>query len=241
LTLHALAFGIFCGAIVRAAALAEEPPPPLPARITRLSDREVDQRLAYLEEHLDAGRDYAWWWWNGWTAFYATGVVVESTRAGLADGGATRADDIVGAVKATGGVVGLLLRPLEAKEGADGVRPQASLSPADRRRLLFDAEERLKRNRDATKRRYSWKRHALNVGINTAGALIVWQGYGDPSRAWRSAGIGIAVGEAMIWSQPSRPADEWEEYQRRFDTSAAEHVSWHITPTLGGMALRVDF
>jgi hypothetical protein len=223
------------------AARAEEPGPgAIPARIERLSDSEVDSRLAYLVERLDARRDYAWWWWNGWTAFYATGVVVEGTRAGLAGGGATRADEIIGAVKATGGVLYLLLYPLHAKDGADAVRALPGTSSDDRRRQLVVAEEELKANADASRRRYSWVRHALIVGINAAGAVIVWKGFDDVSRGWRSAGIGMAVGEVELWSQPWWPAEDWEEYQHRFNTDD-QRISWHIVPTVGGAAIQLKF
>lgn len=212
----------------------------IPARIQRLSDSEVDRRLAYLEERLDAGRDYAWWWWNGWTAFYSTGIVVEGTRAGLADSKAARADDIIGAVKATGGAVALLLRPLQAKDGADTVLALPHASSDDRRRQLASAEEQLQSNARAALQRYSWLRHFINVGVNAAGAIIVWKGFDDPSRGWRSAGIGIAVGEISLWSQPWWPAEDWEEYQRRFD-APDQRVSWHLVPTAGGAAIQFEF
>lgn len=231
-----------CAAAAPGVAWAEEPiAGAVPERISRLSDREVEQRLAYLEEHLDAGRDYAWWWWNGWTAFYSIGVVVESTEAGLADSSAKRADYIIGAVKATTGTILLLTRPLEAKDGADAVRALPGTSQADRRRQLVAAEERLRRNAEASNRRYSWQRHVTNVALNTAGALIVWKGFDDRTRAWRSAGIGIGVGEAMLWSQPWWPKQDWEDYQRRFDGGGERRVSWHIAPTIGGVALQVNF
>lgn len=235
-------FGVVSIVAGRGMVWAEDPlPTVVPERINRLTDSEVVQRLAYLEQHLDAGRDYAWWWWNGWTAFYSIGAVVEGTRAGLADTDAQRADYALGAVKATAGVIVLLSRPLEAKNGADAVRVLPDTSPAERRRQLAVAEHQLQANSDAAKRRYSWKRHAINLAVNTAGAVIVWQGFGDPSRAWRSAGIAMAVGEAQIWTQPWWPTEDWEEYQRRFDADAKHRVSWNIAPTLGGMAVQVHF
>jgi len=213
----------------------------IPPRISRLSDVEVNQRLTYLEQHLDEGRGYAWWWWSGWTAFYSIGVVVEATHAGVADSDAKRADYTIGAVKATAGVIRLLVNPLEAKDGADAIRTMPSASPTDRRRQLVAAEEQLKTNSDVAETRYSWKRHAINVAVNAAGAIIVWQGFGDASRGWRSAGIATAIGEAQIWSQPWWPTHDWENYQNRFDADAGQRVSWHLKPTIGGVALQVDF
>lgn len=237
---RALLLSIVC-ITLQGLAWAEEPVGAVPERISRLSDREVTQRLDYLDQRLDTGRDYAWYWWNGWTTFYALGAVIEGTRAGLADGGSARADNVVSAVKATGGVINLLRKPLAAKNGADAVRALPHSTPEDRRRQLVAAEDQLRANAHDADGRYSWLRHVLNVGVNAGGAVIVWQGFGDRTRAWRSAGIGIAVGEAMIWSQPWWPGQEVEDYRRRFDGASGQRISWHLTPTIAGAALQVNF
>jgi hypothetical protein len=223
------------------AARAQEPATEeIPPHLAALSDRDVEQRLQFLEERLDSSRQYAGLWWKGWTTFYSLGVVIEATRAGLTDNyDAKRADLILSSVKAAGGVANLLLRPLQAKDGADAVRRMPSASREDRLRQLARAEEQLRINAEQADKRYSLLRHGLNFAVNGAAALIVWQGFDDPSRAGRSFGIGVAVGEAMIWSQPWWPAADWQEYQRRFDTRP--RVSWQLVPTLGGAALQVKF
>ncbi len=242
LRLRMLLLAIAYGSVQHGVAVAEEPiPGGVPERISQLSDDEVNRRLAFLEDRLDARRDYAWYWWHGWVAVYSAGVVVESYEASVHSSPAHRADNIAGAVKAAGGTIVLLIRPLQAQNGADAVRALPDTTPADRRRRLAVAEEQLRSNAEASNRRYWWVRHAANVAVNSAAALIVWKGYGDASRGWRSAGIGMAVGETMIWSQPWQPADDWEDYQRRFDRGAGQQVSWHIAPTIGGVALQVDF
>ena len=240
--LQVLLLGVVSVGALHGFAAAEEPVPgAVPERISRLSDHEVQRRLDYLEEHLDSGRDYAWYWWNGWTAFYSLGVVIESTRAGLADSAARRADDVVGAVKATGGVINLLRKPLQAKDGADAIRALPHSTPEDRRRQLVAAEDQLRANAEAAEGRYSWLRHAVIVGVNAAGAIIVGEGFGDRSRGWTSAGIGMAVGETMVWSQPWWPAQELDDYKRRFDGDSGRRISWHVAPTIGGAALQGDF
>lgn len=241
LTLRSLLLSaLVLGCCVEAARAEEPVPTSIPARIQGMSDSEVDRRLTYLEERLDAHRDYAWWWWSGWTAFYSIGAGVEGVRAGLANGGATRADEIIGAVKATGGALYLLLYPLHAKDGADAVRALPGTTSDDRRRQLVVAEEQLQTNADESHLRYSWVRHALIIGINAVGAVIVWKGFDDVSRGWRSAGIGTAVGEISLWSRPWWAAEDWEEYQHRFEPGD-QRISWHIVPTVGGAALQVTF
>ena len=159
----------------------------------------------------------------------------------MTDDSARRADFIVSAAKATGGVFSLLYSPLQAKDGADTIRALPSTTPEDRLRQLARAEEQLRINAEAADKRYSWTRHLANIGVNAAGALIVGEGFDDRTRGWRSAGVGIAVGEAMIWSQPWWPAEEPDKYEQRFNKVSTFRVSWHIAPTLGGAAVYGTF
>ena len=218
--------------------------PVISAQLQALSDKEVDERLAYLEPKLDDGRLYATIWHRGWVAFYLLGVVVESYLAATTDDSAKRADYIVGAIKAPGGAFSLLWYGLRAQEGADPVRELPDATREDRLRRLALAEKLLAQDAKEAERRWSWKRHLLNVGINSAGALIVGEGFGDRERAWRSAGIGIGVGEVMIWSQPWEAPDKLAEYERRFGTSVeTAPTAWQldIVPIQNGAAVQVAF
>ncbi len=201
------------------------------------------ERLGFIEERLEQRRPYATWWWRGWTGFYGIGVVVQSVQAGTEDDGGKRADYIVSAAKASFGVTRLLVWPITAKKGADPMRVVDPVDePACRERLRI-GEELLRRNARESKSRWDWKRHAANVGINVAGGLIVAEGF-DESRGWRSAGIGIAVGEAFTFSHPWKADDDLAEYESRFEPSgvpAVKPVSWTVGPTLGGVQLQVSF
>jgi hypothetical protein len=122
------------------------------------------------------------------------------------------------------------------------VRELPDVTRADRLRRLSVAEETLRRNAEASDRRYWWLSHVMNVGINAAGAAIVHAGWDAPTRAWRSAGIGIAVGELMLLSHPWWYRSDYDEYERRFDAATRQPtVSWHIVPTLNGLAVHARF
>lgn len=213
----------------------------VPAHIQNLSDGEVTRRLNFLVDRLDTDRDYAWWWWHGWTAFYGVGVVVEGVRAGLTDHDAKKAEYIIGGIKAAGGFILLLMRPQEAMNGADAVRALPGTTAADRRLQLAVAEDQLRRNAEVSLRRYNWLRHLLNFGINAAGGVIIGAAFDDPSRGARSAGVGTAVGEISLWSQPWWPADDWEAYRRRFNAVDDQRLSWRFVPTIGGVAVQINF
>ena len=111
------------------------------------------------------------------------------------------------------------------------------------RERLRIGEELLRENAKESASRWSWKRHAANVAINVAGGLIVAEGF-DESRGWRSAGIGIAVGEIMTFSHPWKADKDLVEYEQRFGTTpdlAPRPITWNVAPSLGGVQLSVNF
>jgi len=201
------------------------------------------ERLSFIEDKLESRRRYADWWWKGWTAFYGIGTVVESVQAGTEDDGGKRADYIVSAVKAAGGTARTFLFPPPARMGAD---PMRTVDPRDEstcRERLRIGEELMRTNARASRARWDWWRHALNVGINVAGGLIVAEGFDEPSRGWRNAGIGIAVGEVYTFSYPWKGDDDLEDYERRFGAPdvSPRPISFSIAPNLGGLQLGVTF
>ncbi|MCC6765312.1 MAG: hypothetical protein IT293_11690 [Deltaproteobacteria bacterium] len=204
----------------------------------------TNERLTFIEDRLEERRPYARYWWGGWTGFYGLGAVVQSARAATEDDDSMQADFVVSAVKASFGMVRLLVWPPTARVGAAAMRVvDASDETACRERLRV-GEDLLHQNARESESRWDWKRHAANVGINVAGALIVAEGWDDPSRGWRSAGIGIAVGEAFTFSHPWKAADDLAEYEERFGQRAdltPTKVSFEVAPQLGGIALGVRF
>jgi hypothetical protein len=201
------------------------------------------ERLRFIEDRLEERRPYAKWWWTGWSGFYGIGTVVSSVQAGTEDDGGKRADYTVSAVKASFGVARLLLYPSTAKAGAAAMRV---VDPADEsacRERLRVGEELLRTNARETESRWSWKRHAAVIGINVAGGLIVAEGF-DESRGWRSAGIGIGVGEIMTFSHPWKADDDLAEYEQKFGSTpdlSPRKISWGVAPRLGGLAFAMQF
>jgi len=198
------------------------------------------ERLEWLVERLESRELYADIWWKGWTGFYATGVVFQSTRAAIKDDSGKRADLIVSAVKALGGVTRLYFARPTARLGADPL--QAAPLPDEQACLarVAEGEALLTKAADESQDRWSWKAHAFNVGVNLAGALIVTQAF-NGGKGWESMGVGIAVGEAQIWSHPWKGRSDLEEYQANFAPGGPPRVSWSLQPYHAGLRLQVNF
>jgi hypothetical protein len=202
------------------------------------------ERLTFIEQRLEERRPYGKYWWMGWTGFYGLGTVIQTARAATEKDDSTQADLVVSAVKASFGVTRLLVWPPTAKAGTDAMRVVDPVDESACRERLRIGEELLRRNAHESKSRWDWKRHAANVAINVGGALIVAEGWDDPTRGWRSAGIGIAVGEVFTFSHPWKADDDLVEYESRFGTNAdyaPKPVSWSVAPSLGGVQLQMKF
>ncbi len=205
-----------------------------------LSSSELDARIAFIEERLDAHRKHAYYWQWGWTGFYGAGLVVQSLRAGLSEDNEHQADYVVSAVKAAGGVARMLLSPHPGRQGADPIRAMGGTSREAKARKLAKAEELLVENAKAADRRWSTKAHAANVLVNLAGGAIVW-GLGAPSDALSATLLGIAVGTANIMSSPWYADKDYAEYQQRFGNRTSRKWDWKLVPTMGGAAVHVTF
>jgi hypothetical protein len=92
----------------------------------------------------------------------------------------------------------------------------------------------------ASARRHDWRCHAGNIALNLAGAAIIF-GFGHDSDAWKSLGIGSAVGGLSIWFAPKRGIQDLSDYQTRFGMKTANRFHWTIGPTVGAAALKITF
>jgi hypothetical protein len=112
------------------------------------------------------------------------------------------------------------------------------------RARLAQAEADLRRNAHEGERRWGWKSHVFNAALQAGGAAIVSETWGARRDAWSQAALGLAFGEAIIWSFPWQATDALEDYERRFPASGLPpepQVSWGLAPNLGGGSFFVRF
>ena len=199
------------------------------------------ERIRFIEDRLESRRTYADYWWKGWMGGYALGTVIESVEASTHDSEGRKADYAISAAKALFGTVRVALNPPTARVGADPMRAIAPVDAASCRQRVEVGEELLRKNAKESEARWDWKRHAANVAINVAHGIIVSQAF-DEDRGWTSAGVGIAVGEAMTFSHPWRGDDDLAEYEQKFGGSPPpQRVSFSIAPWNQGARVLVRF
>jgi hypothetical protein len=200
-----------------------------------LDATEVDARTRFLIERLDARKRHATLWYRSWFAVYAGGAAFGALRAGLADHEGTRTDSIVSGVKSLVGLTDLLLRPIEARHGADGIRGLPADTPDERLARMQAAEKQLESNAERARHVRDWRVHLSSLALNLAGGAVLWIG-GSPVRAAESVGIGIVASEIAIYTEPVTPAKDWDEYQGR-----KASAQWAIAALPTGLAFYSEF
>jgi hypothetical protein len=208
----------------------------------RLSDAEIARRTDFIERRLDASELHAQVWYWSWMTINVGGMVGLSVASALTDDGDTRASYIPQAVLAALGVADLtVLRPLEARLGAEPILGLPEATQAQRLEKLERAEALLRANAERAEGRKSWLLHIANFGVNAAAGAATYF-TGKTSDALISFGSGWAGGELYIWTEPGAPARDWQEYQR-FKThgSAATSPRISLVPGFGRVALKLEW
>lgn len=211
-----------------------------PALDTSRCQPATAARLDWLASRLESRAGYAKLWWGGWLGIYSTGMVVKSVEAGLEGDRGERADDIVSAVKAVGGVVRLAIDRPTPVAGAEPLRHSQLIDERDCQERVASGEALLRRAAVESDRRWDWKAHAINVAVNVAGGVIVSQAF-DNDDGWTSAAVGIGVGEAMLWSHPWNGGDDLTDYETRFGLRGPARISWSVLPFERGLRVQIGF
>jgi hypothetical protein len=206
-----------------------------------LSDREVRERIAFIEERLDSHKLHAQAWYWGWMTIYTGSTVANSYGAATTDHGPNRAKNISQAVLSASGIGDLLFRPLNARFGADPIRALPDATPEQRRQKLARAEALLRGNAERATERTSWRHHLISAAPNWVAGLIVWAA-GDGEQGAITALTGTLGSEANIWTEPGGPVQDLADYERSTSGQATRAAGgWSIVPALAGVAVRYRF
>jgi hypothetical protein len=172
---------------------------------------DVERRLVFLASEMDAEvhRLHVWSW--SWGTGYAAAAVAQGAALAWVDQRDTRETLAVGAVSAAIGSGFLFGLPLTLTVPIERLR--ASWGRPNRCALLADAERGLRQAAERERVSTSWSAHVGNLAFNGGLVLILGLGFGQWKAAAISAGIGVAVGEANLLTQPHGLPDALRRYE----------------------------
>jgi len=206
-----------------------------------ISNAGLEQRLKFIETRLARQSPDARYWQRGWTGFHAASAAVHGVLAVDADDSDDEVNYLVGAVKSTGALAQMLIRPLPAVQSASRFQALPSRNREERIHKVAQGEALLHENADRAATRSGWRRHLIGVGANLLGGVAI-AAFGDSSDAVTSTLLGIAVSEANIWTEPSRAINDLEDYQdNKWMQRQTSEVSWRIVPLARRVEVNIRF
>jgi hypothetical protein len=216
---------------------------PAPEDAPAVAQVDVAERLDYLARAFDHEiNDVDAWSWT-WGSVYAAGTIALGVTLSLTHNRGTRIDLTVGVISAGFGAVSLYLLPLKltlplrvSRAHWDASDRCTALARAERTLVDVEKDQALATGIFA---------HLGNVAVNAAIALILGLGYGQWTSAAVSGGIGVAIGEANVLTQPHHLHDVLARYRSgQFDAPEAK-AAWSVVPILthqmSGAALTVSW
>lgn len=190
----------------------------------RLRQWDAGARLTWIDRHMSRTAHTARVWTWGW----GVGIGV-ATAANLVPllfvAPADRIDWYTGAATTVVGIVPLLIAPLDvvddalvvhAKVGEHRITRDALTLDADRAetcKLLGDAEARLVKDAQNQADGQRWWLHVGNVVLNTGVGLFLGLGYHHWAAGALNVVFGSAIGELIIFTQPTSTIDDLRAYR----------------------------
>jgi hypothetical protein len=201
---------------------------------------DADAREAFLETRLDERRDRIVLWQDGWTGVYGAAFAFHGVRAFT---NSDNDDQVANGVAALRALTAMTLMRLRPHPGRDGAEPMRSAGPPGSPQRLAAGEATLAASAHRAGRARTVRRHLANVGANLVfGGMIL--AFGEPDDALVSTLLGIAGGEAVLFTSPQGPVADLSAYRSRF-SHARQGVAWDwrpwAEPGAGGLAVRVRF
>jgi hypothetical protein len=194
-----------------------------------LGSIDAETRLRFLARVFEREvRDLDIWSWSWGTTYVAAAAAQGSIAAVTRDHG-LRIDLTVGAVSAGVGALTLYGLPLQvtlplraAPRPANAMRAPPNVPDPELCRALAEAETTLFGAASRERLSSGWLAHAGNVLFNAGLVVVLGVGFRRWASAALSAGIGTAVGEANVLTQPHHLPDVSDRYRAgHLDEAAA--------------------
>ncbi len=204
-----------------------------------VATKSDQERLQFLQKLLVEESGRARTWTLAWGATYGILTVAQLSIMPLFPK-EEQPDWYWGAFSTGVGVAFTVLGPLEVLEGGPRFEQRVKTTPPDETcALIAEGERMLKEGAEAERGNVQWYIHAANVAFNVGLGLILGLGYGRWTSGLINMGVGVAIGEATIFTSPQHLISGWKHYREGGDAQA---VRLQVVPTAGpGIGLVLTF
>lgn len=214
----------------------EKPEGAKPGSVAMKSDAE---RLQFLSSRFESESAAATRWTLGWGATYAVGTIAQLAIAPLFPDN-EKPDFYWGAFSTAVGVAFSIIDPLEVLYGGPiFARRAAAVTPEDTCALIKEGERMLLEGAAHEASGVRWYIHVANVLFNAGIGLVLGLAHDRWVSGAINAAVGLAIGEATIFTSPTGLISALEAYRNGGD---APRVTFYVVPTAGpGLVVLVRF
>jgi len=218
-----------------------------------LSDEDVRERMAFIQNELDKNRGRARLWWYGWIAAfsgvsaytYFMSTTGYAKRQGDSENGIVTYFHVNSARAALGVLDQLIVsryspaysgRRLRNMPGDDSRQLQSKLEFGEN--MLYKNAKKAKRGKSGFKRIPAYLVHLICMGI-------VWHKDGL-KYGLATLATGIAGTELVTYTQPYNSVESWNRYKGKYKTSENSSQNsynrrWFVMQYPGGLLAKLNF
>jgi hypothetical protein len=216
-----------------------------------ISDTGMAVRINVIQAALDKDETWSKVWFSGWLGVSGIVVVVSAAKAVATDNQGDRIVDIVSGIEGLISATTMVSPPFPSAFASRTLRRMSSNTSDELAAKLSSAENLLAHAAKSQAFGRSWINQVLNLGLNGAGALVIWQGFDDQlRRADRNPGRealvffieGMIFSELSIFSEPNRCIKALKRYRRDYASPAQNNpgtINLYLAPTKGGLGLKL--
>jgi len=210
---------------------------PAMAEVSASSDPQIAQRLRTLDDSFTEQQSDTKLWQYGWMVVNGGSMVVGSIEAVQEKNNKNRNADIVGAVEGLIGTADLIFRPLPVLTVSDVCRKTQS-GGENLQLCLAEKEALAEREKERWNERYELLPHAEILAVNMLAGGAVWR-FSSFGQAIFTAISGELIGEAQLWTIPSKGAKDYDAYKVRFEPMV--QPAEHLKDTVVGITMTGNF
>lgn len=224
--------------------------------VSNLSGQQVQERLNFINNSLQAGEGTSRFWYWGFLGLYSAGTITQLSLYFAAPSLESdpvkleylREDMMTGTITTGLGAVFLAISPMPSMYARNQYMKMADDTLEQKREKLSRAEEALRMSAVWEKENRSFLIHAINFGVNLGAGLVIWLAFNRTIVDGLLTFLpGFAVGEIQIFTQPTRAIHDWERYEAKYASGSAYQFRqnddrlWHIAAAPGGLMVIREF
>ena len=182
------------------------------SRSLELTNKNVSQRIDWIESRFNRGAFHAKAWQYGWTTVFSASVLTRSYIVGSDKDANKQFDAGVGIFTSMSGLLSVMLKPLPSSNASALLSAMPEDTQEQRYKKLNKAEQLLKSSAFEEKRRRGWKIQAVFLAEQLLAGLAIGVVDDRPKDGLKVATLGMLASELFTFTAPVQSISDWDAY-----------------------------